>query len=165
MLSICAGIKPEQVDILITNCSIFCPTPSLASMLINKFKFRRDVQSYNLGGMGCSIGVVAIGLVRDMLQVSSGWQGTGHHQAPLCCAAGTAHLCWSVNVNMTLWHWPQALAGWRQEPAYECTNRTNCCSTAYHVHPTVSAAGINQLSPEIGTTRRSAAWQVCLMQM
>jgi predicted naringenin-chalcone synthase len=65
-----AGIKPEQVDILITNCSIFCPTPSLASMLINKFKFRRDVQSYNLGGMGCSIGVIAIGLVRDMLQVS-----------------------------------------------------------------------------------------------
>jgi 3-ketoacyl-CoA synthase len=64
-----AGIKPEQVDILITNCSIFCPTPSLASMLINKFKFRRDIQSYNLGGMGCSIGVVAIGLVRDMLQV------------------------------------------------------------------------------------------------
>lgn len=38
-------------------------------MLINKFKFRRDIQSYNLGGMGCSIGVVAIGLVRDMLQV------------------------------------------------------------------------------------------------
>lgn len=64
-----AGIKPEQVDILITNCSIFCPTPSLSSMLINKFKFRRDIQSYNLGGMGCSIGVVAIGLVRDMLQV------------------------------------------------------------------------------------------------
>lgn len=64
-----AGVRPEQVDILITNCSIFCPTPSLASMLINKFKFRRDIQSYNLGGMGCSIGVVAIGLVRDMLQV------------------------------------------------------------------------------------------------
>lgn len=38
-------------------------------MLINKFKFRRDIQSYNLGGMGCSIGVIAIGLVRDMLQV------------------------------------------------------------------------------------------------
>jgi hypothetical protein len=63
------GIKPEQVDILITNCSIFCPTPSLASMLINKFKFRRDVEAYHLGGMGCSIGVVAIGLVRDMLKV------------------------------------------------------------------------------------------------
>lgn len=71
-----AGIKPEQVDILITNCSIFCPTPSLSSMLINKFKFRRDIQSYNLGGMGCSIGVVAIGLVRDMLQVRPGCTGS-----------------------------------------------------------------------------------------
>lgn len=73
------------MDILITNCSIFCPTPSLASMLINKFKFRRDVQSYNLGGMGCSIGVIAIGLVRDMLQVramrdrrSLCWPGQQH---------------------------------------------------------------------------------------
>ncbi|KIY96628.1 3-ketoacyl-CoA synthase 6 [Monoraphidium neglectum] len=62
------GIKPEQIDILISNCSIFCPTPSLASMLINKFKFRRDIQAYHLGGMGCSIGVVAVGLVRDMLK-------------------------------------------------------------------------------------------------
>jgi len=68
------GIKPEQIDILITNCSIFCPTPSLASMLINKFKLRRDVEAYHLGGMGCSIGVVAVGLVRDMLKVrASGW--------------------------------------------------------------------------------------------
>jgi 3-ketoacyl-CoA synthase len=67
-----AGIKPEEVDILITNCSIFCPTPSLGSMLINKFKFRRDIQAYHLGGMGCSVGVLAVGLVRDMLQVSNG---------------------------------------------------------------------------------------------
>ncbi|KAI8470967.1 MAG: FAE1/Type III polyketide synthase-like protein-domain-containing protein [Monoraphidium minutum] len=62
------GIKPEQIDILISNCSIFCPTPSLASMLINKFKLRRDIEAYHLGGMGCSIGVVAVGLVRDMLK-------------------------------------------------------------------------------------------------
>ena len=37
-------------------------------MLINKFKLRRDVEAYHLGGMGCSIGVVAVGLVRDMLK-------------------------------------------------------------------------------------------------
>jgi 3-ketoacyl-CoA synthase len=42
------GVRPEQVDILVTNCSIFSATPSLASMLINKFKFRTDVQSYHL---------------------------------------------------------------------------------------------------------------------
>lgn len=45
---VCTGVRPEQVDILVTNCSIFSATPSLASMLINKFKFRTDVQSYHL---------------------------------------------------------------------------------------------------------------------
>jgi predicted naringenin-chalcone synthase len=38
------GIKPEDVDILITNCSIYCPTPSIASLVINKFKMREDIQ-------------------------------------------------------------------------------------------------------------------------
>jgi hypothetical protein len=64
-----AGIKPEQVDILVTSTSIFCPTPSLASMLVNQVKLRSDIQAYHLGGMGCSNGVVGVGLVRDLLQV------------------------------------------------------------------------------------------------
>ncbi len=38
------GLKPTDVDILVTCCSIFCPTPSLGSMLINKFKMRTDIQ-------------------------------------------------------------------------------------------------------------------------
>lgn len=53
-----------------TNCSIYCPTPSLASMLVNKFKLRQDVQAYHLGGMGCGNGVMALGLLKDLLQVS-----------------------------------------------------------------------------------------------
>jgi 3-ketoacyl-CoA synthase len=64
-----AGIRPEEIDILVTNCSIYCPTPSLASMLVNKFKLRNDVQSYHLGGMGCGNGVMALGLLKDLLQV------------------------------------------------------------------------------------------------
>ena len=36
---------------LIVNCSLFTPTPSLASLIINHYRMRRDVQSYNLGGM------------------------------------------------------------------------------------------------------------------
>eukprot|EP00775_Hariotina_reticulata_P006451 gene6451-6680_t len=62
------GLRPQDIDILVTNCSIFCPTPSLASMLVNHFKFRPDIQGYNLGGMGCGNGVMAVGLVRDLLQ-------------------------------------------------------------------------------------------------
>jgi 3-ketoacyl-CoA synthase len=38
------------VDILVTNCSIYCPTPSLSSMLINHFKFREDIQVGGGGG-------------------------------------------------------------------------------------------------------------------
>ncbi|KAI8477402.1 MAG: FAE1/Type III polyketide synthase-like protein-domain-containing protein [Monoraphidium minutum] len=62
------GTRPQDIDVLITNCSIYCPTPSLASMLVNHFKFRQDVQSYHLGGMGCGNGVMALSLLRDLLQ-------------------------------------------------------------------------------------------------
>jgi 3-ketoacyl-CoA synthase len=48
------GIKPEQVDILISSCSIYCPTPSIASMIINKFKMREDIQVR----CSCAAGVV-----------------------------------------------------------------------------------------------------------
>lgn len=63
------GLRATDIDILVTNCSIYCPTPSLASMLVNHFKFRQDIQSYHLGGMGCGNGVMAVGLIRDLLQV------------------------------------------------------------------------------------------------
>jgi len=62
------GLKPKEVDILVVNCSLFCPTPSLTSMIVNKYKMRQDIQSYNLGGMGCSAGVIAVHLAKDLLQ-------------------------------------------------------------------------------------------------
>jgi len=52
--------KPQDIDILIVNCSLFCPTPSLSAMIVNKFKFRSDILSYNLGGMGCSASPISI---------------------------------------------------------------------------------------------------------
>lgn len=61
------GLKPTDIDILITNSSIYCPTPSIASMVVNMFKMREDVQCYHMGGMGCAMGVVGLNLVRDML--------------------------------------------------------------------------------------------------
>ncbi|EFJ44710.1 hypothetical protein VOLCADRAFT_95052 [Volvox carteri f. nagariensis] len=61
------GLTPTDIDILITTCSIYCPTPSMASMVVNAFGLRKDVQSYHLGGMGCSNGVVGINLVADLL--------------------------------------------------------------------------------------------------
>ncbi|KAL6529915.1 separase/separin [Orobanche minor] len=63
------GIKPKDVDILIVNCSLFSPTPSLSAMVANKYKLRSNIKSYNISGMGCSAGLISIDLARDLLQV------------------------------------------------------------------------------------------------
>ena len=62
------GVKPSEIDIIITNCSLFCPTPSLSSMIVNRFKLKSSILSYSLGGMGCSAGVIAIDLAKHLLQ-------------------------------------------------------------------------------------------------
>lgn len=62
-------IKPKDIDILVVNCSLFNPTPSMASMIVNRYKMRNDIQSYQLGGMGCSAGVISLHLARDLLTV------------------------------------------------------------------------------------------------
>lgn len=62
-------IDPKSIDILITNCSLVCTTPSLASMIINKFGLRSNVKSFNLSGMGCSAGLLSVSLAKDLLKV------------------------------------------------------------------------------------------------
>ncbi|KZV40852.1 3-ketoacyl-CoA synthase 6 [Dorcoceras hygrometricum] len=62
------GIKPKDVDFLILNCSLFSPTPSLTAMVINKYKMRSNIKSFNLSGMGCSAGLISIDLAKDLLQ-------------------------------------------------------------------------------------------------
>ncbi|CAA7394973.1 unnamed protein product [Spirodela intermedia] len=63
-------IRPKDVGILVVNCSLFNPTPSLSAMVVNHYKMRGNILSYNLGGMGCSAGVIALDLARDMLQAN-----------------------------------------------------------------------------------------------
>ncbi|KAL0332482.1 UNVERIFIED_CONTAM: 3-ketoacyl-CoA synthase 6 [Sesamum calycinum] len=63
------GINPKDIDILIINCSLFSPTPSLSAMVVNKYKLRSNIKSFNLSGMGCSAGLISIDLARDLLQV------------------------------------------------------------------------------------------------
>ncbi|CAD7695581.1 unnamed protein product [Ostreobium quekettii] len=63
------GIKPRDVGILIVNCSLFNPTPSLSAMIINHFKMRSDIRSYNLSGMGCSAGMISVSLANELLKV------------------------------------------------------------------------------------------------
>ncbi|KAI3985358.1 hypothetical protein MKX01_033672 [Papaver californicum] len=62
-------VKPEDIGILVVNCSLFNSTPSLSDVIINKYKLRSNVKSFNLGGMGCSAGVIAVDLAKGLLQV------------------------------------------------------------------------------------------------
>jgi 3-ketoacyl-CoA synthase len=48
------GINPSKVKFVITNSSLFNPTPSLSAAIINRFGLRDDTVNYSLGGMGCS---------------------------------------------------------------------------------------------------------------
>merc|ERR1712019_133834 len=66
------GTAPKDIDFLIVNCSLFSPTPSLCAMISNKFGFREDVRSYNLGGMGCSANVISVDLAKQLLQNQPG---------------------------------------------------------------------------------------------
>ncbi|XP_074574572.1 putative 3-ketoacyl-CoA synthase 20 [Curcuma longa] len=63
------GLAARDVGIVVTNCSVYTPTPSYAAMIVNRYKMRSDVVSYNLAGMGCSAGLIAIDLVKHLLQV------------------------------------------------------------------------------------------------
>lgn len=84
------GVKAKDIDILVINCSLFSPTPSLCSMVINEFKMRSDIASYNLSGMvrnicncaihptfpdevNLSIGVTLSSIHRDVLLVLYQW--------------------------------------------------------------------------------------------
>ncbi|KAK4276577.1 hypothetical protein QN277_014709 [Acacia crassicarpa] len=62
-------VKTKDIGILVVNCSLFNPTPSLSAMIVNKYRLRGNIASFNLGGMGCSAGVIAVDLAKDLLQV------------------------------------------------------------------------------------------------
>ncbi|KAG6725701.1 hypothetical protein I3842_02G045000 [Carya illinoinensis] len=64
------GIRAKDIGILVVNCSLFNPTPSLSSMIVNHYKLRTDIKSYNLGGMGCSAGLISIDLAKDLLNAN-----------------------------------------------------------------------------------------------
>ncbi|KAF1892145.1 hypothetical protein Lal_00036501 [Lupinus albus] len=64
------GVQPRNIDILVVNCSLFNPTPSLSAMIVNHYSMRSDIKSYNLGGMGCSAGLISIDLAKDLLKAN-----------------------------------------------------------------------------------------------
>ena len=63
------NLSPLDIDILIINCSGFCSSPSLTSIVINKYSMRNDIKSYNISGMGCSASALCIDLAQNLLSV------------------------------------------------------------------------------------------------
>ena len=63
------GVKPRDIGILVVNSSLFNPMPSLSAMVVNHYKLRGNILSYNFGGVGCSAGLISIDLAKQLLQV------------------------------------------------------------------------------------------------
>ncbi|XP_009804515.1 3-ketoacyl-CoA synthase 6-like [Nicotiana tabacum] len=62
------NLSPLDIDVLIVNCSGFCPAPSLSSIIVNKFSMREDIKSYTISGMGCSASALAIDMAQNILK-------------------------------------------------------------------------------------------------
>ncbi|MFS7905661.1 putative FAE1/Type III polyketide synthase-like protein [Helianthus anomalus] len=45
------------------------PTNSIPSIVVNRYKLRDNIITYNLAGMGCSAGLLAIGLAKKLLHI------------------------------------------------------------------------------------------------
>jgi len=73
------GVSPADVGIVVTNCSLFCPTPSLSAMLVNRFGFPEDVRTFSLGGMGCSASLIGLDLIKGLLSEQP-YHRRGHGQ-------------------------------------------------------------------------------------
>ncbi|CAI0559323.1 unnamed protein product [Linum tenue] len=62
-------VEAREIGVLVVNSSTFNPTPSLSAAIVNHYKLRGNVLSFNLGGMGCSAGLIAVDLAKRLLQV------------------------------------------------------------------------------------------------
>lgn len=63
-------IDPSQIDILIVTCGMFSPSPSLTSLIVNHYRLKPNIKTFNLSGMGCSSGVISIDLAAKLLNRS-----------------------------------------------------------------------------------------------
>jgi 3-ketoacyl-CoA synthase len=66
------GVLPSAVGALVVSCSGFCPAPSLAAVIVNRYGMRGDVKAFSLSGMGCSAGVVGVDVARGVLRAHDG---------------------------------------------------------------------------------------------
>ena len=72
-----------QINGLVVNCSAFNPTPSLSAAVVNKFKFKRGIRTFNLSGMGCAASIIGVDLAMEILAVSP-WVALHQHCFTSC---------------------------------------------------------------------------------
>ncbi|KAM3209224.1 hypothetical protein ACQJBY_063734 [Aegilops geniculata] len=65
------GVGAEDIGVVVVNCTLFAPTPSMADMVVRRYGLRSDVRCFSLSGMGCSAGIAGIGLAENILQCDS----------------------------------------------------------------------------------------------
>ncbi|KAL4332623.1 hypothetical protein GQ457_07G033920 [Hibiscus cannabinus] len=63
-----AGISPQEIDVLVVNVSMLAAVPSLSSRIINHYKMRPDIKSFDLAGMGCSASLISLDIIRNVFK-------------------------------------------------------------------------------------------------
>lgn len=62
------GVSPQEIDVLVVNVALLSSLPSLTSRIINHYKMRDDIKSFDLAGMGCSASLISINLVQNIFK-------------------------------------------------------------------------------------------------
>ncbi|KAI3667607.1 hypothetical protein L6452_42673 [Arctium lappa] len=62
------GVSPSDIDVLVVNISMLACIPSLSSRIVNMYKMREDIKTYNLCGMGCSASLVSLNIVQSIFK-------------------------------------------------------------------------------------------------
>ncbi|XP_050214622.1 3-ketoacyl-CoA synthase 12-like [Mercurialis annua] len=63
-----SGVSPQEIDVLVVNISMLSVMPSLCSRIINHYKMREDIKSYNLTGMGCSASLISVNIAQNIFK-------------------------------------------------------------------------------------------------
>ncbi|XP_031487404.1 3-ketoacyl-CoA synthase 1-like [Nymphaea colorata] len=62
------GVSASDIDHVIVTCGVMSPSPSPTSMIVNRFGLKESVRTFNLSGMGCGSGVMAVDLAGRLLR-------------------------------------------------------------------------------------------------
>ncbi|CAM0952893.1 unnamed protein product [Alopecurus aequalis] len=65
------GVAPDAIDVVVVNCSLVAPVPSISDMIVNRYRLRDGFQAVYLSGMGCSAGVISVDLAARLLQAAA----------------------------------------------------------------------------------------------